>query len=146
MDDDELIGAVAAGDDAALRTFLRATGIPLLAYQDKGSRVSTLSRRADGQRPRLSGQASLGSLDGRRPTLSPVTVDSDGEIFGGYVQCRATSCRCQRNASGVTILNRNRSRGSIRVSAASTNLSIGSNRGRVTCLRNTATSSRRTSS
>jgi len=88
----------------------------------------------------------LGFSRARRITRSPMTADLRGRpptglVFGGQVQCRAISCRCHRsNVSGVTTLARITSRGSIPANAASTIRSFGSSRGRVTCLRNTASS------
>jgi hypothetical protein len=61
----------------------------------------------------------------------------------GLVQCRLSSCRCQRsNVSGVTNRWRRRCLGSSRVSAESTARSGQAGRGRVTCRRSTATSCR----
>lgn len=63
---------------------------------------------------------------------------------GGYVQCRASNCRCQQSrVAGVTMNADQRAGGD---SAASTTRSSGRNSGRCTCRRRTATWWRRTSS
>ena len=65
----------------------------------------------------------------------------------GYVQCRASSWRCQRSrVAGVTKNADQRSRGSSRDRAASTTRSSGRSSGRCTCRRRTATWWRSTSS